>query len=175
MAPPSRHVRLSAEEDAALRELELSVVVNAKVRLRASVLRLNAAGWNVPRLSAHFRRNEQALHNDLDRYEAQGISGLADGKAPGNKPRITSEIEVFLHNKLSEDRLWNSELLGEAIEQQFGVKLGREAIRVKLLSLGYSWKRTRYAPGKQVDPAVLAQHQASLETLKRGHWTKSSL
>ena len=47
-----------------------------------------------------------------------------------------------------------------------GIK--REAIRVKLLELGYAWKRTRYAPGKQADPEVVAKHQASLETLKRG-------
>ena len=173
MAPPSRYVQLSKEEDEALRVLELSAVMNAKVCLRAAVVRLNAAGWSVPRLSQHFGRNQQSLHNDLDRYETSGIQGLVDGKAPGNKPRITPEIQAFLHSKLSEDRVWNSDLLGEAIEEQFGAKLGREAIRVKLLALGYRWKRTRYAPGKQADPEVVAEHQASLETLKRGRWIRS--
>jgi len=76
-----------------------------------------------------------------------------------------------MQTKLSEDRVWNSSLLGEAIAAAFGVKLGREVIRLKLLELGYSWKRARYAPGKQADPEVVAEHQASLETLKRGHWS----
>ena len=98
---------------------------------------------------------------------------MGDGKATGAKPKVTPEIETFMHTKLAEDRVWNSTLLGEAIDKEFGVSLKREAIRVKLLELGYSWKRTRYAPGKQVDPEVIAEHQASLETLKKGHWTRS--
>ena len=40
-----------------------------------------------------------------------------------------------------------------------------------LRRLGYSWKRARYAPAKKLDPEVRKEHQASLETLKRGHWT----
>ncbi|WP_414658024.1 hypothetical protein ACINK0_14345 [Deinococcus sp. VB343] len=40
-----------------------------------------------------------------------------------------------------------------------------------LKRLGYSWKRARYAPAKKLDPEVMQEHQASLETLKRGHWT----
>ena len=156
-----------------MRELELSPVVNAKVRLRASLVRLNHAGWGVPKLVAHFGRNPQSIHNDLDRFEQLGLEGLADGKAPGNKPSVTAEIKTFLATKLSEDRVWNSSLLSEAVAEQFGSKLGREAIRVTLLELGYSWKRTRYAPGKQADPDVVVEHRASLETLKRGHWTRS--
>ena len=76
-----------------------------------------------------------------------------------------------MQTKLAEDRLWNSALLSEAVREQFGVRLGREVIRLKLLELGYSWKRARYAPGKQADPEVVAEHRASLETLKKGHWS----
>ena len=172
MAKPLRFLKLTPEQDEALRELELSPLLNAKVRLRATIIRLNHAGWGVPRLVAHFGRNPQSVHNDLDRFEQFGVEGLADGKAPGHKPSVTPEIERFLKTKLSEDRVWNSTLLGEAVTEQFGVSLGREVIRVKLLELGYSWKRARYAPGKDADPEVVAKHQASLETLKRGHWTR---
>jgi transposase len=173
MAKPLRFLKLAPEEDGVLRELELNPLMNAKVRLRASIIRLNHAGWGVPRLVAHFGRNPQSIHNDLDRFEAFGVAGLADGKAPGTKPSVTREIERFMQCKLAEERVWNSSLLGEEIEASFGVKLGREVIRVKLLELGYSWKRARYAPGKQADPKVVAAHQASLETLKKGHWTRS--
>jgi len=140
-------------------------VVNAKVRLRASIIRLNNAGWSAPKLAKHFGRNLQSVHNDLDRFEQLGVEGLADGKATGATPKVTPEIETFMHTKLAEDCVWNSTLLGEAVEQAFGVRIKREAIRVKLQELGYSWKRTRYAPGKQVNPEVVAEHQASLETL----------
>lgn len=173
MAKPLRLLSLTPAQDEALRELELSPGVNAKVRLRASLIRLNGAGWGVPRLVAHFGRNPQSIHNDLDRFEQMGVAGLADGKAPGNKPSVTPEIELFLETKLAEDRVWHSSLLAEAVTERFGVKLGREAIRVTLLNLGYRWKRTRYAPGRDADPDVVAEHRASLETLKRGRWTRS--
>lgn len=173
MATPARFLHLTVAQDETLRELEVSPVVNAKVRLRASIIRLNKAGWSAPRLAKHFRRNLQSVHNDLDRFEQFGVEGLADGKATGAKPKVTPDIESFMQIKLAEERVWNSTLLGEAVEEQFGVKLGREAIRVKLLELGYSWKRTRYAPGKQADSEVVAEHQASLETLKKGHWSRS--
>ena len=168
MATPARFVNLTPKQDESLRELELSPVVNAKVRLRASIIRLNGAGWGVPRLVAHFGRSLQSVHNDLDRFEQFGREGLADGKAPGNRPSVTAEMSAFLETKLAEDRVWNSTLLGEAVREQFGVKLGCEVIRVTLLELGYRWKRTRYAPGKEADPEVVAEHRASLETLKRG-------
>jgi transposase len=173
MPTPLRFVRLSQEQDQTLRELELDPYINAKVRLRASIIRLNHAGWNAARLAAHFGRNPQSIHNDLDRFEQFGVEGLADGKATGAKPKFTPEMLAFMHAKLAEDRVWNSSLLGEAIEKEFGVRVKREAIRIKLRELGYSWKRSRYAPGKQADPKLVAEHQASLETLKRGHWTKS--
>lgn len=168
-----RFIRLSSEQDTTLRELELNPLIDAKVRLRASVIRLNNAGWSAAQLAAHYGRNPQSIHNDLDRFEHVGVEGLADGKATGAKPKVTPEIEAFMQTKLSEDRVWNSTLLREAVEKTFGVRLGREAIRVKLLELGYSWKRTRYAPAKRADPEVVAEHQASLETLKRGHWSRS--
>jgi transposase len=173
MATPARFLHLTAEQDEALRELEVSPVVNAKVRLRASIIRLNNAGWSAPKLAIHFGRNLQSIHNDLNRFEQLGVEGLADGKATGKKPKLTAEIEAFLHTKLALERIWNSTLLGEAIEKEFGVSLKREAIRVKLLELGYSWKRTRYAPGRKADSEVVAEHQASLETLKKGRWTRS--
>ena len=173
MAKPLRFLKLTPAQDEALRELELSPVVDAKVRLRASIVRLNHAGWGVPKLVTHFERNPQSVHNDLDRFEQMGVAGLSDGKAPGNQPSITPEIKTFLETKLAEDQVWNSTLLGEAVREQFGVKIGREAIRVTLLELGYRWKRTRYAPGKQPDPDMVVEHRASLETLKRGHWTRS--
>lgn len=171
MTTPARLLTLSTSQDETLRELETSLVVNAKVRLRASIIRLSHHGWTVPKLARHFGRGLQTIHNDLTRFEEFGVEGLSDGKAPGNKPSVTAEITAFLHRKLAEDRVWNSSLLSEAVREQFGATLGREVIRLKLVELGYRWKRARYAPGKQADPEVVADHQASLETLKKGHWS----
>jgi hypothetical protein len=83
MATPTRFLRLTAAQDDGLRELEGSPVVNAKVPLRASIIRLNSTSWSAPKVAQHFGRNLQSVHNDLDRFEQLGIEGLADGKATG--------------------------------------------------------------------------------------------
>lgn len=173
MTTPLRFLQLTAAEDAALRTLERSDGIQAKVRLRASIIRLNAAGMSVPRLVEHFQRNPQSIHNDLDRYETRGVAGLADGRSPGPPPRLTPAMEVYVQERLAEPRLWNSALLSEALLERFGVTVSRDAMRVRLRALGYSWKRGRYAPGQTPDPVVVHEHRASIETLKRGHWTVS--
>ena len=91
-----RFLQLTVAEDAALRTLERSDGLQAKVRLRASIIRLNAAGMSVPRLVEHFQRNPQSVHNDLDRYETRGVAGLTDDRSPGPPPRLTPSMEVYV-------------------------------------------------------------------------------
>ena len=72
-------------------------LVNAKVRLQASIFRLNNAGWNAARLAVHFGRNPQSIHNDQDCFEHSGVVGLSDGKAteamtrPGTAARCSRD------------------------------------------------------------------------------------
>lgn len=117
----------------------------------------------------HFGHNPQTIHNDRDRFKQLGTERHADGKAPDMEPSVTPEISALLKHKPeladAENPAWNSTLLGEAVHERFGVTLGREVIRVKLLELDYCWKRTRYAPGQDADPENAAKHRALLETL----------
>ena len=119
----------------------------------------------VPELVTHFGRNPKTIHNDRDRFEQLGVKGLADGKALDMKPSVILEIAALLNCKLAKNRAWNSTLLGEAVHERFGVTLGREVIRVKLLELGYRRRRTRYAPGQDADSEDAAMHRAIPETL----------
>jgi transposase len=171
MGRPARRITISDEDDVQLRELELGVHIHPKVRLRASVLRLHRTGWTVAQLAEHVDRTIQAVHNDLTRFEERGLAGLADGCAPGQTPLVTTEIEQFLHEKLLEPRFWNAPLLCEAVAERFHVTVGTRALTNHLHRLGYRWKRARYSPTKTLDPEIIHEHTASIETLKRGHWT----
>lgn len=163
-----RFVRLTLEQDAQLRDVEKNPLLNAKVRLRASIVRLSNQNFSLSRLCLHFGRSERAVRNDLRRYEQHGLAGLADGKSPGAPSLFTAEMTAFVQEKLLEDRIWNCALLLDATLKRFGVRVERETMRLKVRSLGYSWKRTKYVPSKTPNPEVLAEHQASLETLKKG-------
>lgn len=169
----ARYIHLTEEEDAQLRTLEQAQGIDKKVRLRASILRLSHAGWSVARLAQHFGRGNKTIHQDFDRWEEQKITGLADGRAPGKASKVTAEMSAYLEERLSEDRAWNCEQLSRALDERFKAKVKREALRTKLKALGYSWQRARYEPGKEVNPEVLQEAKASIETLKRGRWMKS--
>jgi transposase len=166
----ARHVRLSVGEDEQLRLLEQGEGIHPKVRLRASVLRLSNQDWTVPRLAVYFKRNHQSIHNDFDRWEGTGVEGLADGKALGNPGKITAEMEGFIREQVNGERCWDSSQLGEALKEKYGVVVKREAVRMKLLEMGYSWQRSRYESGKEPDTQEVQQAQDNIETLKRGRW-----
>ena len=76
----------------------------------------------------------------------------------------------MIKQKLSEERIWNAQLLCEAVEQSLAIKITIEPMRLKLRELGYIWKRARHSSGKPPSPEVFGQHRGSLETLKKGHW-----
>jgi transposase len=166
----ARYVKLSEDEDERLRILEQEPGIRAKVRLRASILRLSNQDWTVPRLAGYFRRNPQSIHNDLDRWQQRGMEGLSDGSAAGNPSKITAQMEAYLRELVNGERSWDCSQLSQALNQQFGLEVKREAIRVRLLRMGYSWQRSRYESGKEPDPQELEQARGNIETLKRGLW-----
>jgi transposase len=166
--PPSRHIRLTEEEDVRLREIEQAPYFKPKVRLRAQVLRLSHRGSNMRTISAYTGRSRASIARDLERFEERGFEGLLDGTAPGNSPRITQEVRTFMEGKLSEERTWNAAQLAEVLEESFGVGVTSEAVRQHLRSMGYSWKRTRYVPNKPPDPEQERAAREELEGLKRG-------
>jgi transposase len=168
MGRKPKQVQLTPEEDQQLYTLEQQPGIRAKVRLRAQAVRLSAKGWTIPQLAQHLHRHPESIRQDLQRWERHNVAGLADGVAPGKPPSFTPEMEGFLHQKLAEERTWNCTTLAEALEERFGIRLGREALRLKLQALGYRWKRTRYIPSRQPDSQAEARAREELAELKRG-------
>ena len=50
------------------------------------------------------------------------INGLADDKAPGAPPKITSKVKAYLTTLLYEDRIWTARQLQEALATQMQVQ-----------------------------------------------------
>ena len=168
MPGKSQHLKLSPEVDEKLRHIEQSEHFRAKVRLRAQVIRLNAAGWSREKLAEHTGRSYATVCQDLKRWRERGAAGLADAPATNQPQKLTQEMRTFVLEKLQEERTWTCAQLTEAVKERFGIEVSAEAMRKRVRALGYCWKRTRYVPCKEVDPEVEHEHRASLETLKRG-------
>jgi transposase len=166
--PPARFVRLTEQEGARLREIEQSPHFKPKVRLRAQVIRLSARGERVGSIASYTGRSEASVLRDLARWQERGVEGLDDGTAPGNPPRITEPMRAFMKERLSEERTWNARQLAEALKEEFGLVVTPEAVRQHLLSMGYSWKRTRYVCSREPNPEEESKATEELEDLKRG-------
>lgn len=65
MAGKSQHLTLSSEQDQQLRRIEQSPHIKPKVRLRAAVIRLNAADWSRKKIAEHMGRNYATICQDL--------------------------------------------------------------------------------------------------------------
>jgi transposase len=165
-----RFIKLSPEEDTQLRHLEQAHGIHPKVRLRASILRLSNQGFSVTQLVQHFARDNITIYNDFNRWEQSKLEGLIDGKAKGNPRKFTPEITAFIQLQFKQDRAFSCSQLIELIKTHFKVSIAREAMRVHLLELGYTWQRSRYVPEKPTDPEVVRQSQVAIESLKKGHW-----
>lgn len=168
MAGKSQHLTLSDEEDEQLRRFEQSKHMRPKVRLRAQVVRLNAAGWSRRRIASHTGRTYGTVCQDLKRWHERRAEGLADAPATNRPEKLTQAMRELVLEKLQEERSWTCRQLVETVENRFGLNVSVEAMRRRVLELGYCWKRTRYIPCKEIDPELEREHRASLETLKRG-------
>ncbi len=168
MAGKSQHLSLSHEEDEQLRRFEQSEHLRPKVQLRAQVMRLNAAGWSRRRIAQHTGRTYGTICQDLKRWHERRVEGLADAPATNQPEKLTQAMRDLILEKLQEERTWTCRQLVEAVENRFAVAVSVEAMRKRVLELGYCWKRTRYVPCKELDLEVEHEHRASLETLKRG-------
>ncbi len=169
MAGKSQHLRLSSEEDEQLRGFEQSEHFRPKVRLRAQVVRLNAAGWSRRKIAQHTGRTYRTygtVCQDLKRWHERGVEGLADAPATNQRlgqngrycacpsEKLTAKMRELVLEKFQEDRTWTCRQLVEAVEQKFKVGVSAEAMRKRVRELGYCWKRTRYVPCKEIDPEL---------------------
>ncbi len=168
MAGKSQHLTLSTEENEKLRCFEQSKHFRPKVRLRAQVVRLNAAGWSRRKIARHTGRTYGTICRDLKRWHERGVDGLTDAPATNQPEKLTQEMRKLVVEKLQEERTWTCRQLVETVEQRFAVAVSVEAMRKRVRELGYCWKRTRYVPCKEINPELEREHRASLETLKRG-------
>jgi transposase len=73
-----------------------------------------------------------------------------------------------MEQRLFEERTWKATQLAEALKERFGLEVTPEAVRQHLISMGYSCKRTRYAPNKAPDPERERKAREELEGFKKG-------
>lgn len=108
---------LSGEEDEQLRRFEQGEHLRPKVRLRAQVVRLIAAGWSRRRIASHIGRTYGTVCQDLKRWHERGVEGLADAPATNRPEKLTQAMRELVMENLQEERTWTCRQLVEAVER----------------------------------------------------------
>lgn len=142
----------TADADAARRMLALALVLEGKSRGEAAV----SCGMD-----------RQILCDWVHRYNAEGLDGLRNRRAPGAKPKLSPaqerEVADLVRNgpDLAEHGVvrWRRADLGRVIERRYGVKLAERSVGALLRRLGFRRISVR--------PRCPGQDAAAQETHKK--------
>jgi transposase len=129
-------VFLTHEQDKTLLNLRTADVPQ-KVKDRAEVIRLNAHGWYVEKIAAHFNWTPQTVREILHKWRKLDLEGLWDNPGRGGKTKYSEEDIVFLEECLKEEpRTYNSRQLAQKLESDRFIKLSPDRLRRVLKKRG---------------------------------------
>jgi transposase len=121
-------VFLTSEQDQSLLKLRTADVPQ-KVKDRAEVIRLNAHGWYVEKIAAHFNWARQTVREVLHKWQKLGLQGLWDSQGRGLKPKWTEGDMKFLEECLTQEpRTYNSHQLADKLESDRAIKLSPDRL-----------------------------------------------
>ena len=94
------------------------------------VIRLNAHGWYVEKIAAHFNWTRQTVREVLHKWQKLGLEGLWELPGRGGKPKYKEEDIVFLEECLKkEPRTYNSLQLAQKLESDRQVKRASRQVK----------------------------------------------
>jgi transposase len=93
-------------------------------------LRLNALGWNAPKIAEIFECHQHTVRATWRRWEEKGLGGLWEAPGRGAKPKWQEEDLEYLSNCLENDqRTYNSQQLAWKLFQERAVDLSGDRLR----------------------------------------------
>lgn len=128
--PAPIRIILTPEQEITLSEMRESENSPQRTRDRAHMVRMNAQGWNVPKIAQIFKCHEHTVRATLKRWQTGGITGLSEMKGRGAKPKWQNSDLEYLSDCLKNDpRTYNSKQLAHKLNQERGVDLSSDRLR----------------------------------------------
>jgi transposase len=162
--------RLKPQEVGKLRELlrEATAMKDLAMWRRAKCVLGYIAGHTAIGLAKEIGVDRSAIAKWTGWYNAEGADGLRSRPLPGREPRLTEEqraevscvVEAGPEAAGFQSGMWTGALVGEWIEQRFGVHYHPQHIPRMLHQLGFSVQR----PRKRLARADLQRQEVWLRT-----------
>ncbi|MGD0680244.1 MAG: winged helix-turn-helix domain-containing protein [Polyangiaceae bacterium] len=139
-----------------LRELlhEATVRKDLSIWRRAKCVLDYIDGRSAISLAQEVGIDRSAIIKWIGRYNARGADGLRTRRRPGRTPRLTQEQRAEVSSIVEagpqaagvSSRMWTAALVGQCIEQRFGVHYHPRHILRLLHRLGFPVQRPRKRP-----------------------------
>jgi transposase len=153
-----RYVRaVRKEEHAELDRMTKQEI--GRVAMRANMIQLSSQGYSVPTIATIHKTTKVTVYKWFDRFDKEGPSGLYDNPRTGRPKKATQKVKTFLENSMEQNpisygincTLWTVSLLQTYLQEKRSVHLSHTTLRETLHSLGFRWRRPRWAAVRQ-DP-----------------------
>jgi transposase len=132
------------------------------------MVRLSDAGWSVPKIAHHLGQHEQTVRAWIKAFLAAGFDALPNKPRGGKHSALTSAMLETVRTEIANrERTWTAAQLADWIDQQHGVRLSTDRLRVHLRRAKISWQRTSRSLKHKQDPDEVAQRQAVLTDLAK--------
>ncbi len=152
MPAPLRAV-LSSTDLAMLSDLRIAGSVPYRVRDRAHMMLMSAAGWNAPALAKAFSCHEHTVRTTIKRWNKSGLYGLWDKEGRGSKAKWQpSDLDYLIECLNEEERTYNSHQLAVKLWEERQVELSADRIR-QLLKKRLSLETHPPKPSKPSRPS----------------------
>ena len=118
---------------------------------RLHAILMVAQGMNCRQVAELLGDSPRTVAYWVNRFEAEGLSGLADADRPGRPRRLNDqqlqEIEQALRSNPADfglnANLWDGKLLSHHIRQQYGIELGVRQCQRLFRQLGFRLRKPR--------------------------------
>lgn len=123
--PAPLRIKLNAAEDETLKALSYADSVPRRTKARATALRMNAQGGNVPDIAEHLGWSQQSMRQAIERWNNNGLMGFWDAPRSGRKRRWQEED----WQAVGEPRRYSARQLSQKLFETRQVKRGQEQVR----------------------------------------------
>lgn len=141
MPRPALRLKVSVEDQAALKKMLAGGVEQVRVAMRAVALLRLAEGMGAPQIAAVLPLSRQSVRNIARRYEEGGLErALYDKQRPGAESLLSTQQRQRIIAMVCSDppkgrARWTVRLVAEeAVKRRLVPRAGRETIRVLLES-----------------------------------------
>ena len=115
---------------------------NSRIRHRAHAILLSFRGTTVNALTEIFQTSRNAVCRWLDRWDAEGIDGLADKPRPGAPPKLNADQQERAIELLAQHPRSSGTVLLE-VKKETGKQISGETLKRLAKKNGLVWKRMR--------------------------------